>query len=149
MAVKPIPEGYHTVTPGMAVPNVKGVIEFLKQAFGAEMIEEPMMRPDGGVMHAEVKIGDSIIMLGEPMGEQWGPMPGSFCLYVPDTDSVYKRALQAGGETLMEPADQFWGDRMAGVKDKGGNFWWLATRVEEVSREEMGKRAEAFMGQNR
>jgi uncharacterized glyoxalase superfamily protein PhnB len=148
MAVKPIPEGYHTVTPGMTVPNVKGVIEFVKQAFGAEVLEEPMMRPDGGVMHAEVKIGDSIVMMGEPMGG-FDAMPGSFYLYVEDADSTYQRALQAGAEPIMEMTDQFWGDRAGGLKDKAGNFWWVATRMEEVAPDELMKRAEAFLSQSR
>jgi PhnB protein len=148
MAVRPIPEGYHSVTPGLTVPGVAKLIDFLKQAFGAEVTEEPVMRPDGGVMHAEVKIGDSRIMLGEPMGD-FGPMPGNFYLYVEDADSVYRKALQAGATSIAELTDQFWGDRAGGVRDQSGNIWWIAMHKEELSRHEMMKRVEAFMGQQR
>jgi PhnB protein len=101
-----------------------------------------MLRSDGRVGHAEVKIGDSIIMMGEPMGDM-PPMPGSLYLYVQDTDAVYQRALQAGAMSLMEPTDQFYGDRSAGVKDTVGNQWWIATHQEDVQPDDMLKRARA------
>jgi PhnB protein len=143
MAVKPIPEGFHNVTPYLVVPGVAKLIDFLKQAFGAtELFRMP--RPNGTIMHAEVKIGDSIVMMGEPMGGHQ-PMPGSLYLYVEDADAVYKRALQAGATSTMEPADQFYGDRSAGVKDPVGNHWWIATHKEDVSPDELARRAEAFM----
>jgi uncharacterized glyoxalase superfamily protein PhnB len=144
--VKPKPEGFHTVTPYLIVEGVAGLIDFLKQAFGAEEIER-MASPDGGIAHAEVRIGDSIIMMGEPRDE-WKPMPGSIYLYVDDTDAAYKRALEAGATSLMEPADQFYGDRNGGVKDPSGNHWWIATHIEDVAPEEMARRAEAFMKQH-
>jgi uncharacterized glyoxalase superfamily protein PhnB len=144
MAVKPIPDGYHTVTPYLVVPGVAKLITFLKQAFGAEETHPPTSRPDGAIMHAEVRIGDSRVMMGEPMGD-YKPMPASLYLYVNDTDAVYKRALQAGATSIMEPANQFYGDRNAGVKDELGNFWWIGTHIEDVSPEEIAKRAEAFM----
>jgi PhnB protein len=147
MAVKPIPDGYHSVTPYLMVQGVAALIDFLKQAFGADEIFR-MPRPDGAIMHAEVKIGDSMIMMGEAMGEHQ-PMPGSIYLYVNDADAVYQRALQAGATTMMEPGDQFWGDRQAGIKDPVGNFWWIATHKEDVSPEELAKRAEAYMAQQR
>jgi PhnB protein len=147
MAVKPIPDGYHSVTPYLMVQGVAALIDFLKQAFGADEIFR-MPRPDGAIMHAEVKIGDSMIMMGEAMGEHQ-PMPGSIYLYVNDADAVYQRALQAGATTMMEPGDQFWGDRQAGIKDPVGNFWWIATHQEDVSPEELAKRAEAYMAQQR
>jgi PhnB protein len=143
MAVKPIPEGYHTVTSYLVVPGVTNLINFLKRAFNAAELHR-MARPDGTIMHAEVKIGDSHVMLGEPMG-QWPPMPCALYLYVNDTDATYKRALEAGATSLMEPADQFYGDRNAGVKDPSGNFWWIATHKEDVPPEELEKRAEAAM----
>jgi PhnB protein len=146
MAVKPIPEGYHSVTPYIVVPGVAKLIDFLKQAFDAHE-KERMARPDGGIMHAEVRIGDSTLMMGEPMGE-WKAMPASLYLYVADTDAAYKRALQAGATSMMEPADQFYGDRNAGVKDPCGNIWWIATRKEDVSPEELRRRAEAVMKQS-
>ncbi|MBI3327919.1 MAG: VOC family protein [Nitrospinae bacterium] len=145
MGVKPIPEGYHSVTPYLAVQGVPKLIEFLKQAFDAtEVLRMP--RPDGSIMHAEVKIGDSIVMMGEPMGE-FQPMPASLYLYVGDSDMVYKRALQAGATSLMEPADQFWGDRNAGVQDPVDNRWFIATHKEDVPPEELARRAEAFIKQ--
>jgi PhnB protein len=141
MPVKPIPTGYHSVTPYLVVPGVARVIEFLKQAFKAEEVER-MARPDGTVMHAEVRIGDSIIMMGEP-NDKFPAMPAAVYLYVPDVDAAYKRALAAGAASTMEPANQFYGDRNAGVKDASGNVWWIATHVEDVPREEMAKLAVA------
>jgi len=144
MAVKPIPEGYHSVTPYLTIPGVARVIDFLRQAFDAQETHPRMQRPDGTVMHAEVRIGDSLMMMGEPMGE-WKAMPGSFYMYVKDVDATYKRALGAGATSLTEPANQFYGDRSAGVKDSAGNVWWIGTHVEDVPPEEMAKRAEAMM----
>jgi len=143
MAVKPIPDGYHRVTPYLAVPGVARLIEFLKQVFGAEGPLEMHARPDGSVMHAEVRIGDSIRMMGEPTGE-FPPTPATLYLYVGDTDTVYQRALQAGATSVMAPADQFYGDRNAGVKDPSGNIWWIATHKEDVAPEEIARRAAAF-----
>ena len=142
---KAVPEGHHTVTPYLVVEGVARLIDFLKQAFGAEE-KLRMPRPDGTVMHAEVRIGDSTVMMGEPMGE-WTPMPGMLHLYVDDTDSMYRRALQAGATSLSEPADQFYGDRTAGVQDPSGNRWWIATHMEDLSPEELTKRHEAVMKQ--
>ena len=139
--VKPIPDGYHTVTPYLIVEGVAGLIDFLKQAFDAVETER-VPGPDGKVGHGEVRIGDSVVMMGEASGD-WKPVPGSMYLYVSDTDATYKRALDAGATSLMEPADQFYGDRNAGVKDASGNMWWIATRKENVSPEELRRRAEA------
>jgi uncharacterized glyoxalase superfamily protein PhnB len=143
MAVKPIPDGYHTVTPFLVLQGVARFIEFLQQAFGAEA-KVCMRMPDGTVRHAEVRIGDSMVMMGEAGGEH-KPMQSSLYLYVPDTDAVYRRALQAGATSIMEPADQFYGDRNAGVKDAWGNQWWIGTHKEDVPPEEMEKRAAAYM----
>jgi PhnB protein len=140
MAVKPVPEGYHTATPYLVVPGVAKVIDFLKQAFDATEIHERLSRPDGAIMHAEVKIGDSPIMMGEPMGQS-APMPAFVYLYVADTDACYQRALKAGATSLMEPADQFYGDRNAGVRDSAGNVWWIGTHIEDVAPEELARRA--------
>jgi PhnB protein len=109
--VKPIPDGYHTVTPYLIVEGVAELIDFLKQAFDA-VEKERLPGPDGKVGHAEVRIGDSVVMMGEAGGE-WKPVPGAMYLYVNDTDATYKRALEAGATSLMEPADQFYGDRNA------------------------------------
>jgi PhnB protein len=145
MAVKPIPEGYHTITPCLVVDGAVKLIDFLKQAFEAQEIFR-MPRPDGGIMHAEVKIGDSMLMLGDAT-DQWKPMPCAIYLYVKDADAVYKRALQAGAASLMEPIDQFYGDRHGGIKDPAGNTWWIATHQEDVAPDELARRAEAFMKQ--
>ena len=145
MSVKPIPDGYHAVTPYLVVQGAAKLIDFLKQAFGAQEIER-LTRPDGAIGHAEVRIGDSVVMMGEACGE-WTPMLGALYLYVNDADATYKRALQAGATSTMEPTDQFYGDRSAGVKDPAGNQWWIATHKEDLSREELMKRAQAAMRQ--
>jgi uncharacterized glyoxalase superfamily protein PhnB len=140
-AVRPIPEGYHTVTPYLVVPGLAKLIDFLKQAFGATergRFEEP----DGRIMHAEMTIGDSILMMGEPHGDIKA-MPAVLHLYVNDVDATYRRAIDAGATSLREPADQFYGDRSGGVQDASGNQWWISTHIEDVSPEEMKRRAEA------
>jgi PhnB protein len=142
MAVKPIPDGYHSVTPYLLVQGVAKLIDFLKQAFDAKE-RECLTGPDGAIMHAEATIGDSVVMMGEARGE-FKPMPASLYLYVKDTDATYRRAMQAGAMSMMEPADQFYGDRNAGVMDPVGNLWWIATRKEDVPPDEMAKRAAAF-----
>ena len=147
MAVSFKPEGFHTVTPYLVVPGVGKVIEFLEKTFGATEIER-MQRPDGKVMHAEVRIGDSIIMMGEPR-ENDSPIPAALYVYVEDTDAVYRHALAAGGVSTMEPADQFYGDRNAGVKDPGGNTWWIGTHIEDVPHKEMMKRMKAMEKQQK
>jgi PhnB protein len=146
MTVKPMPDGYHSITPYLVVPGVATLLDFLKQAFEAQELHR-MLRPDGTVMHAEVRIGDSLVMMGEPMGDTQ-PMLGSLYLYVNDVDTVYKRALQAGATSTSAPADQFYGDRSAGLKDPVGNQWWVATHKEDVPPEEIAKRAEALMQQH-
>jgi uncharacterized glyoxalase superfamily protein PhnB len=141
MPVKPIPDGYHVVTPYLVVEGAAKLIDFMKQAFGAEE-RFRMDQPGGKVGHAELQLGDSVIMVGDA-GEQNPPMPGMIHLYVEDVDSAYQRAVRAGGISQREPANQFYGDRSAGVKDAFGNQWWLATHVEDISPEEMEKRAAA------
>jgi uncharacterized glyoxalase superfamily protein PhnB len=143
MAVKPIPEGFHTVTPYLVVSGVARLIDFLKEAFGATEMHRST-RPDGTVMHAQVKIGDSPIMMGEVMGE-FTAKTTSLYLYVPDTDALYKRALAAGAVSIMEPMDMFYGDRNGGVKDFAGNEWWIATHIEDVPPAELERRAEEAM----
>jgi len=143
MAVKPIPDGYHSITPFLIVPGAAKLLDFLQQAFEAQELHR-MPRPDGTIMHAEVRIGDSLVMMGEPMGDGQ-PLFGSLYLYVHDVDAVYKRALQAGAISTSEPADQFYGDRSAGIKDPVGNQWWIATHKEDVPPEEIARRAKAFM----
>jgi PhnB protein len=138
---RPIPQDYHSVTPYLAVQGVPKLINFLKQAFDAEE-RERMTTPDGRVSHAEVKIGDSIVMMGEPTGESKS-MPGMIYLYLEDADAAYKRALEAGATSLRAPSDMFYGDRNAAVTDPVGNQWWIATHVEDVPPEEMQRRIKA------
>ena len=142
MAVKPIPDGYHTVTPYLTVDNPAEVIEFLKKAFDAQ--ELYAMRDDkGNVRHAEVKVGSSMLMLGGAH-DQWKARPGNFYLYVENVDAAYKKAVAAGGRSISEPADQFYGDRHGGVADSQGNNWWIATHVEDVAPEELERRAKEW-----
>ena len=146
MAVRPIPEGFRTVTPYLIVQGAARLIDFLKQAFGAQE-KERVAQPDGSIMHAEVTIGDSIIMMADA-SERFAAMPCCIHLYLEDVDAAYKRAIEAGATSVMEPANQFYGDRSGGVKDSTGNMWWIATHVEDVAPEEMAKRAEAAMKQH-
>ncbi len=129
MAVKPVREGFHTVTPYVMVQEADKLINFVKQAFGAT----ELLRTIGsaGGIHAEVRIGDSMIMVGGAQsGEQ---MPAAIYLYMNDVDAVYKRALQAGATSIMEPVDQSYGERSAGVKDPFGNVWYIAAPKKDVS----------------
>ena len=144
--VKPIPEGYHTVTPYIVVDGAEKVIRFMKEAFGAQPVFEPMMRPDGKVMHAEFKIGDSVVMISDA-SERAKATSTMLYLYVPNVDAVYEKAIKAGGASVMEPADQFYGDRSGGVKDPAGNQWHIGTHVEDVAPAELKKRAVEFMKQ--
>jgi len=141
--VKPIPEGHPAVTPYLVVRGAARTIDFLKNAFGAEFAFEPMKRPDGLIMHAELKIGDSIVMISDA-SERAQPTQCMLHLYVPNVDAVYQRAVQAGGVSTMEVADMFYGDRAGGVKDPAGNSWHIATHKEDVAPAELKKRAEAF-----
>jgi uncharacterized glyoxalase superfamily protein PhnB len=143
MAVKPIPDGYHSVQPYLMVKGAAGLLDFVKTVFGATETEK-MTGPDGSVMHAEVRIGDSIVMLSDAQAP-WQPTQAAVYVYVPNVDETYKKALAAGATSSMEPADQFYGDRHGGVKDQWGNFWWIATRVEDLSREEVERRAREYM----
>jgi PhnB protein len=145
MAVKPVPDGYHTVTPYLTLSNPGAVIDFLKRAFGAQ--ETFAMRDEHGtVRHAEVKVGNSMLMLGAAH-DQYTPRPGNFYLYVDDCDAAYKKALAAGGKSLSEPANQFYGDRHGGVTDSEGNNWWVATHIEDVAPHERDRRAKAWQQQ--
>jgi len=145
MAVRAIPEGFHSVTPYMTVQGVAKLIDFLKQAFEAVEIER-MAGANGAVGHAQLKIGDSMVMMGEAASPEKA-MPCAMYLYVNDTDASYKRALAAGAISRMEPADMFWGDRFASVGDSFGNVWSIATHKEDIPPAEMSKRMEAAMKQ--
>lgn len=140
------PEGYHTVTPYITVKDAPGFIDFVQRAFDAKESER-VTRPDGGIMHAEVRIGDSPIMISEAC-DQMGPMPASLYLYVEDADAVFRKAVDSGAKSFMEPADMFWGDRFSSVTDTWGNQWSIASHVEDVAPDELKKRARAFMEQH-
>ena len=122
MAVKPIPEGYHSITPYFVVDQAEKFIDFTKRAFDARELYR-MNMPDGKVMHAELEIGDSRIMVGQS-SERWKAHTCSICLYMPDCDAVYQKALDAGATSAMQPENKFYGDRSAGVDDPFGNHWY-------------------------
>lgn len=131
-----VPAGYHTITPCLSVQGAAELITFLEQAFNARELER-FETPQGSIAHATLQIGDSIIMVGERKDEA---MTGSFYLYVDDADAVYGQALAAGAISLLEPADQFWGDRQGAVRDRFGNLWQIATHHEDVPTAEIRRR---------
>lgn len=145
MAVKPIPEGYHTVTPYLVVEGAAGLIDFLKQAFDATEVFR-MPGPNDTIGHAEVKIGNSMIMLADA-GAEHPACPSMICLYVEDVDTLYQRAIAAGATSIKEPANQFYGDRSGGVKDASGMHWWISTHIEDIAPEEVERRAAAVKGE--
>lgn len=144
--VSPTPAGSHTVTPSIIVGDANAAIAFYKKAFGAEEVM-CLRSPDGGVMHAEIKIGDSLIMMsGEwPQMGLKAPAPGHVSsglhIYVNEVDKSFKRAVDAGCTVIMPPGDMFWGDRYGKVVDPFGHHWGLATHIEDVSIEECARRA--------
>ncbi|MCP4603678.1 MAG: VOC family protein [Proteobacteria bacterium] len=146
--VKPIPDGYHTATPYLLVDDADSAIDFYTKAFGAEELYR-MPGPNNRVMHAEIRIGNSIVMLADEFPEMGGNCKSpatlggcsaSLLIYTEDTDSAFRRALDAGAKALMEPADMFWGRRFAMVTDPFGHDWQFATQVEDVSPEQMAER---------
>lgn len=140
MHKKWIPNGYSVVTPYLTLKDVEGFIKFVEKTFNGTS-QECLRTEDGKIAHAEIRIGDSVIMCGEACGE-WGAMPANLYLYVEDCDRFYHRALKNGAVTLRKPADQFYGDRSGGVRDQWGNHWWLATHIEKISHQELQKRIE-------
>jgi PhnB protein len=153
MAVKAIPENYHTVTPYLIVQGAAAAIEYYKKAFGA--IEKVRMdAPGGKIGHAELTIGDSMIMLadespgtGHKSPKTIGGTPVSLVLYVEDVDTVFKRAADAGGKTVLPVENQFYGDRMGTLEDPFGHLWSIGTHVEDVSPEEMERRQQEMLKQ--
>ena len=153
MAAQPIPEGYHTVTPYLAVEDAAKAIEYYEKAFGAKEVVR-MTAPDGSIGHAELEVGDSHVMLSDPFPQastkppkELGGTSVSVHMYVDDADAVAKQAVDAGGTVLMEVADQFWGDRFGTIQDPFGHTWSIATHVEDVSPEEVAERAKAAMAE--
>jgi PhnB protein len=141
-SVSPVPKGFHTVTPYLLISDVAGFIDFAKAAFGAVELD-CMKTSEGKIMHAQIRVGDSILMMGEAPAERTGA--ASLYLYVPDVDDVYAKAMAAGGTSIMPVSDQFYGDRNGGVKDRWGNLWWIATHKEEVTADEMQRRMDMEM----
>ena len=148
--VSPVPPGYHTATPYLTVNDGAGALEFYKRALGArEMMR--MAMPNGKIGHAEIRIGDSVIMLSDESPNSpkapttLGGTTGSVMLYVPNVDASFKKALDAGCKSLMAPADMFWGDRFGTLEDPYGNRWGMATHKEDVPPKQMAERAKAAM----
>lgn len=143
MAVKAKPDGYHAVTPYLIAEDAAKVIDFIKATFGAE--ENMRFRAPGGrIGHAELRIGDSAVMLADANAEH-PAMPATLLVYVDDVDATWQRALAAGGTSVQAVANQFYGDRSGGVRDPCGNVWHIATHVEDVPPAELKQRAEEAM----
>ena len=151
MSSSKLPAGYHTVTPAIVVRDASAAIDFYQRAFGASEVSR-MAGPDGKIMHAEIRIGNSLIMLGEE-NEQWGtksPLltngnPGSLHIYVDDADASFARALEAGAIVRYPLEDAFWGDRYGKVTDPFGHEWGIATRVKDLTDAEMKRAADEWM----
>jgi len=149
-AAKPVPAGYHTITPQLTLDDAAQTMEWYKKALGAEEVSRSL-GPDGKIMHAELKIGDSRIMVNDVvMGKgpkAFGGSPAALWLFVEDSDALFERAVRAGAKVEMAIADQFWGDRAGAIVDPAGYIWWFATRKEDFTPEEMNKRAQAFFAE--
>ena len=148
-----IPTGYHNVTPSLCVAGAAEALDFYKRALGAEEIMR-FEAPDGKIMHAEFKVGDSIIMLADEMPDMGakgpksiGGSPVSFFVYGENVDAAWKRAVDAGAKEVQPLADQFWGDRTGCLEDPFGHHWWLAQHLEDLTPEQIRKNAEAFFSQ--
>jgi PhnB protein len=151
MATKPIPEGYHSVTPYLAVDDAAQAIAFYERAFGAKE-RGRMEAPGGKIGHAELEIGDALVMLADALPQfttrspsELGGTSVSLFLYVEDVDATVKHAVDAGATVTMEVADQFWGDRFGAVTDPYGHLWTIATRIEDLTPEEVAERAKGAM----
>jgi PhnB protein len=150
-AAKAVPAGYHTVTPQLTLDNAAQSIDWYKNALGAEELGRSV-GPDGKIMHAELRIGESRFAVSDVMPGMKGPKafggsPASLWLYVNDSDSLFSRAVGAGATVQMPMADQFWGDRGGAVADPAGYTWWISTRKEDLTEAEINQRAEDFFKQ--
>lgn len=150
MAVQAIPQGFQTITPGLTCKNAAAAIELYKKAFGA-VERSRMASPDGSIMHAELQIGSSVVMLADEFpGMSAAPAAGalpsqSLYMYVENVDAVHEQAVASGCQGAMPPADMFWGDRMSKVIDPFGHHWNMATHIEDVASAEMERRANEWM----
>jgi PhnB protein len=149
-AARPVPEGFRTITPQLALDNAAETIDWYKRAFGAEEISRGL-GPDGKIMHAELEIGDSRFMVNDVMmgkgPRELGGSPASLWLYVNDADALFNRAVKAGAKVQMPLDNQFWGDRGGAVADPSGYTWWIATRKEDLTHAEIQQRAAEFFKQ--
>jgi PhnB protein len=150
-ASRPVPEGLHTITPHLMLDNAAKTIDWYKKAFGAEEVGRSL-GPDGKIMHADIRIGDSRMYVNDVMAGSKGPKalggsPAAFWLYVENCDALFNRAVNAGGTVQMPMTDQFWGDRAGAVTDPEGYTWWIATRKEDLTKAEMEQRAQDFFKQ--
>ncbi|HUF15717.1 MAG TPA: VOC family protein [Acidimicrobiia bacterium] len=137
------PEGYHTLTPQIVVEDARETIDFVQNVFDADLREN--YEDDGRIVHSEVMIGDSRLMIASA-SEEFGVFPLMVNLYVDDVDATFAKAIEHGATSLRDPADQFYGDRTGGVIDPQGNQWWISTHIEDVSEEEMRRRAAESVG---
>jgi PhnB protein len=150
MTAKPIPEGFHSLTPSLTVANGLEALDFYERAFGADVLRKLVM--DGKLMYSELRLGDSIFMVSDPF-EDFGqaapeagkPLSSALLIYTEEVDALYDRAIEAGATELNRPADQFHGDRAGSLKDPFGHRWMLATHTEDMSEEEMQRRTEEAM----
>ena len=150
-AAKAVPEGFHTITPQLVLDNAAQTIDWYVKALGAKEISRSL-GPDGKIMHAELAIGNSRLMVNDAVMGAKGPQalggsPASLWIYVDDSDVLYKRAVDAGAKVQMPMADQFWGDRAGSVADPAGYSWWISTRKEDLTQAEIHQRAEEFFKQ--
>ncbi|HSL23698.1 MAG TPA: VOC family protein [Vicinamibacterales bacterium] len=150
-AAKALPDGYHTITPQLSLDNAAETIDWYKRALGAEEIGRSL-GPDGKIMHAEIKIGNSRVMVNDVMPgckgpREFGGSPASLWLYVENSDALFNRAVGAGATVQMPMEDQFWGDRAGAVADPSGYTWWIATRKEDLTTAELHQRADEFFKQ--
>lgn len=155
MAVKPIPDGYHTITPALTIRDAARAIEFYKQAFGAKQRGEVARGPDGKVMHAELQIGDSIIMMSDEFPDFGTLSPQSvggssvqLHIYLDNVDAAFDRAVKAGATVTMPLMDQFWGDRYGTLRDPFGHKWSIATHVKDMSEDEMKRAMDEAMAKH-
>ena len=149
---KPIPEGYHVVTPSFTFKDSQKAIEFYKKAFGAKVLDLFLSPTGRGIMHATIQIGDSILMMGDEnpgckSAETLGGSPIALCVYVPNADAVFNQAVAAGAAVTMPVADMFWGDRAGHVKDPFGYSWMIATHTRDLTDEQISKGAADFFAQ--